>query len=92
MSRSSGRTHWINGSLLRDARIRAGKSMRQVERETGLSFMLLNGIEKHSSIGGQLTLAELARLARSLGLEAHALIAPKDAFAPRPFDKLADFD
>lgn len=70
----SGRLHWINGDLVRSARIDLGKSLREVERDTGLSYMLLNNIERKSIVGSQLTLAELNRLAMSLEVPAQELI------------------
>lgn len=64
----------LNGTRLRAARLTEGLGTRELARESGTTFTLIDSIEKENFIGSHVTLAELRAIARAATLTISELL------------------
>lgn len=69
----------LNGARLRAARLNLGLGTRELARQAGTTFTLVDSIEKEDFIGSMTTLAELRAIAHAAGLSLTDLLDEQHA-------------
>lgn len=90
MTQTTVKSMYVNGALVREARMVMKVSLRDFARKAVTTFTILNAIEKENSISTSTSVAELTRIAHACGLSLAELLTPPadTAASPAPADDI----
>lgn len=90
MTKTTVKSMYVNGALVRRARMDMKIGLRDFARRAVTTFTIINAIEKDNSISTSTSVAELSRIAHACGLSLAELLTPP-ASAATPQAPTDDF-